>query len=87
MSRVITKPSEAIPDEYEIEKRGPFDCEEEPLILKFFTPAECAQIAKRYSECSQYVGWIAGEMAEPEAVAELVAWNSLFNSPEWGGKG
>lgn len=43
------------------------------------TLSEAAQIAKAYCECVKYVGWIAGEMAEKDAVRELVAWHLLFD--------
>lgn len=73
MSRIITKPSEAIPQCMEQLD----DIVKDEYIL--FTAAECAQIAKVYGdECAKSAQGYQSNKA---------AWEFILNSPEWGGKG
>jgi hypothetical protein len=74
MSRVITKPS----DIHHIEIGGPeFEITGKPT--KVVTLDQCKQIAEAYG--------VARVLRTLGLANNAEAWESLFNSPEWRGKG
>jgi len=102
MSRVINKPSEAVPNTfYEVETYGGMSVQGELVAVKAMTLAECAQIARTYGSLCRLAAKVLVIVRDGEKgsksrrryyrlflriIRARDAWESLFNSPEWGGK-
>ncbi len=92
MSRTIEKPGQAIPQLGEI---NPNYNSDEHEVQHVFTAAETAQIAREYAMSVRALEllrrrkdvftWWGRTSLEWWVVKKQ--WESLFNSPEWGGKG